>query len=202
MTAKFNRFDNNGGTLSCTSNYSFYNAPSVSSYNLTSNIEPNSGEGVNIEKIIEEKTNETAENYYLEFMRIFLRDDFVEGEISVSELFLERIANEYPIAFSKFFHKIWKELFFTNHDTVLACRFINFVASIDYDLIGKTNADFMLIAALGHKSSQLNESALRAIEFWSQPHFKEILENIRSFTDESLNEYKRKVVIYIEVCVS
>ncbi|MNG94074.1 hypothetical protein D3C79_530710 [compost metagenome] len=195
---------NSSGIVSHIREYSIKNTvnPISSSFSLVNSLGFNSGESINIERVVEASANKDAEKYYLEFMRIFLKDDFIEGETSISEVFLERIANEHPISFSKFFFKVWMEIFYIRKDIVLSCRFINFSASIDHFSIGSQNADVMLIAALGHDSPELNEAALRAMEFWSQPQYKAILDGTRKFTHEWLNEYKRKVAIYIERCVS
>jgi hypothetical protein len=126
------------------------------------------------------------------------KDEFVAGEVSAAEIYLESIYNESPALFSETFQKCWLKLYSFDKSNVLA-DFICNISSINYDWL-KDKADALVIAGCAHRDPYVNEATLRAIEAWEKPSHISYLRNVRKFELEWLEDYKKDVITYIEGC--
>ena len=126
------------------------------------------------------------------------KDEFVEGEVSAVEIYLEALYKESPNLFSETFQKCWLKLYLLNNASVLA-DFISIISAIEYDWLSD-KADVLVLAGCAHSDTYVNEATLRAIEAWEQPSHIEYLSNIRQFESSWLEEYRMEVIRHIEGC--
>ena len=121
-------------------------------------------------------------------------DEFVEGETSRTEMYLEGLHRDNVEVFEKSFEKAWLKLFSTSTEGFKT--FINIASTIEYDWLG-TKADSLVLSASSHKDPFVNEAAIRAMEAWEQPHHCEYMESIRRFDVEWLEEYRQNVAAFL-----
>lgn len=126
------------------------------------------------------------------------KDEFVEGEVSAVEVYLEALYKESPTLFLETFQKCWLKLYALNNAAVLA-DFISIISAIEYDWL-TDKADVLVLAGCAHSDPYVNEATLRAIEAWEQPGHIEYLNNIRRFESVWLEKYRMDVVHHIEGC--
>lgn len=127
-----------------------------------------------------------------------IKEEFVEGEVSAVEVYLESLHQENPALFLEAFQKCWLKLYALDNTFVLA-DFISIVSSIDYNWLND-KADVLVLSGCAHTDPYVNEATLRAIEAWEQPAHIEYLNNVRQFELDWLEEYRMDVVSHIEGC--
>lgn len=122
------------------------------------------------------------------------KDEYIAGETSKTELYLEKLYFEDKVAFRDAFQKAWLELF-RGDDESLA-TFINVASSIEYSWLGD-RADALVISGCCHLNPFVNEAAIRAIEAWSNPIYVEYLKKIKPFEISWLESYRLSVLEYL-----
>lgn len=127
-----------------------------------------------------------------------VKEEFVEGEVSAVEIYLESLYSESPVLFLETFQKCWLKLYTLDNALVLA-DFISIVSSIDYEWL-KDKADVLVLSGCAHTDPYVNEATLRAIEAWEQPAHIDYLNNVRPFELDWLEEYRVDVTRHIEEC--
>lgn len=127
----------------------------------------------------------------ISILNIALTDEFIEGDISKTQLYLENLYKENPLIFREVFEATYLQLFIEK--PIVFYNFICNIASIDYSWL-EEKADSLIIVALSHNSSLVNEATIRAIEYWEQPKHIEYLKQIREFDVPWLNDYKNQVI--------
>ncbi|WP_281558440.1 hypothetical protein [Thalassomonas sp. RHCl1] len=130
-----------------------------------------------------------------EIRRLVAKDEFIEGEVSKTQLYLEMCLRDDPVIFTSAFQKAYLS-FFTGTEYNLY-TFIGICSGIDYyDL--NDSAIALIIAGCAHKSILVKEATIRAIEAWEQPSFIEYLEQIDPFDIDWLEEYRTEVIKHLE----
>lgn len=123
-------------------------------------------------------------------------EDYIEGEITKTQLYFESIYSENPLVFREAFQNTWLELFRQKKASELR-KFICIASCLDYDAL-KDRADAIILAASVYEDKFVNEAALRAAEAWGDPQLALYLKSIRNFGIAWLDDYKKSVVEYLE----
>ena len=151
-----------------------------------------------ITKIQTEKSNNKRneiESLAIQLLNIVKQDNFVEGETSKTELYLENLYLTNVNIFFDVLNKCWLRLY-TDSPSNLS-TLISVLSTIDYEWFGD-KVDALIIAAAAHDNYFVCESCIRAFEAWEQPQHAEYLENIRDFNIIWLDNYKRDVINYLK----
>jgi hypothetical protein len=127
--------------------------------------------------------------------RIVNFDEYIDGEISKTELYLEKLYIENKAVFRESFQRAWLQLFAGSKDNL--ATFINISSNISYQWL-EDRADALVLSACSHQDPFVNEAAVRAIEAWEQTSHIEYLENIREFNIGWLEKYKVEVLEYLK----
>ncbi|MBE8607925.1 hypothetical protein [Vibrio sp. OPT10] len=122
---------------------------------------------------------------------ILKSDDFIPGEISKTELYLENLYAKNANLFRDSFQKAWLELYSGKENHI--SNFICISSSLDYDML-EDRADTLVIAGYAHTNPVVNEAVIRAIEMWGQVHHIGYLENMRPTEIDWLDNYKDEVI--------
>ncbi|MFM4981464.1 hypothetical protein [Aeromonas caviae] len=141
-----------------------------------------------IDKLVEERVAKKFE----EFKTLFSRDEYIDGEVSRTQLFFEALYREDKLVFERLFQKAWLHVFLDKKPSSLS-DFILISASLDYSLL-KENADVILVGSWSHKSLDVKDAILRAAESWQNPKHSAFLEQMTDIDDECLTEYKARVM--------
>jgi hypothetical protein len=128
-----------------------------------------------------------------EILRIVKRDSFTPGELSKTQLFFEKSIKNNKLLFEKAFQKAWLSLLAQNKTDHLY-TFISMSSTLPYEEL-KDVLQPLVLAGTGHASPMINEAALRAIECWGDTSFVRCIEEIRPFSVEWLEAYRKQVVI-------
>ncbi|WP_432535694.1 hypothetical protein [Pantoea eucalypti] len=121
-------------------------------------------------------------------------EDYIEGEISKTQIYLESLHDKNVSLFNNVFQKSWLALYSKNATELR--KYLCVAACIDYDFV-KENADTLILGGASHKDPLVNEAALRAAESWGQAKFLGYLEGMRDFEVDWLQDYKLSVMDYL-----
>lgn len=127
-----------------------------------------------------------------EFKIIFSSDEYVDGEISKTQVFLEALYNENRLVFERVFKKAWLYVFLSPKSSSLS-DFILTAATLEYSMLNES-ADIMLIGSWSHASLDVKDAVLRAAESWQNPKHSEYLEKMTDIDDLYISEYRGKVI--------
>lgn len=125
-----------------------------------------------------------------QILRLLNSEEYIEGQISRTEKYLESLFFKNKYAFRESFQRAWLTLFRKSNDDF--ANFINMCSGLPYEYL-EDKADALVVAACSHRDFSVNEAAIRAIDAWSQSFHVDYLEQIRDFDISWLDEYKRKV---------
>ncbi|MGY8868869.1 MAG: hypothetical protein ACKVJE_00390 [Pseudomonadales bacterium] len=137
----------------------------------------------------------SAKKYSKDLIRLIKFDEYIEGEVSKTGLFLESLYKQNQAVFRDCFQKAWLELY-THKNPELIATFINIASTLDYEWL-EDSADALILAAYNHKDTYVNDSTLRAIESWEQPKHLDYLEQMRPIGIDWLDDYKQSVLQYL-----
>ncbi|HDH1413847.1 TPA: hypothetical protein PIT84_001325 [Klebsiella quasipneumoniae subsp. similipneumoniae] len=121
-------------------------------------------------------------------------EDYVEGEITKCQLFLESLYEKDENLFGEVFQNVWLSLYSNSYELR---KYLCVASSLEYEIL-KDKADVLILGGASHKDPLVNEAALRAAEAWSDPKFLIYLHELREFEFEWLNDYKKSVIEYLE----
>jgi hypothetical protein len=127
---------------------------------------------------------------------LMVKEDFVEGETTATELYLIALYKENPVLLEESFQKTWLKLYQLADFNILA-NFISIVSAIDYEWL-KDKADALVLAGCSHCDEYVNEATLRAVEAWEEPSHINYLNTIRPFSMVWLEDYRKEVINHIE----
>ncbi|EMX5978162.1 hypothetical protein AAHF30_004400 [Escherichia coli] len=126
---------------------------------------------------------------------LLFSEDYVEGEITKTQLYLEGLYKENPFVFREVFQRVWLDLF-RNKNTYELRNFICVASCLEYEILGG-KADAIILAASVYDDKYVNEAALRAAEGWGNPQLALYLNGIRDFGISWLDNYKKSVIDYL-----
>lgn len=122
-------------------------------------------------------------------------EDYIEGEISKTQIYLESLHDKNISLFNNVFQKSWLSLY-TKSASELR-KYLCVASCLDYNLV-RENADTLILGGASHSNFLVNEAALRAAESWGQAKFLGYLREMRDFDAEWLQNYKLSVMDYLE----
>ncbi|EFE0734319.1 hypothetical protein BCC40_004911 [Escherichia coli] len=128
-------------------------------------------------------------------MSLLFSEDYVEGEITKTQLYLEGLYKENSFVFREVFQRVWLDLF-RNKNTYELRNFICVASCLEYEILGD-KADAIILAASVYDDKYVNEAALRAAEGWGNPQLALYLNGIRGFGISWLDNYKKSVIDYL-----
>lgn len=120
------------------------------------------------------------------------KEEFNEGVISTTEVYLSALYKEDPVLFGESFQKAWLKLYELDDSSILA-NFICIVSALNYEWLND-KADTLILGGCCHVDPYVNEATLRAIEAWEIPKHSCFLNQIREFEIEWLEEYRLEVI--------
>lgn len=126
---------------------------------------------------------------------LLFSEDYVEGEITKTQLYLEGLYKENSFVFREVFQRVWLDLF-RNKNTYELRNFICVASCLEYEILGD-KADAIILAASVYDDKYVNEAALRAAEGWGNPQLALYLNGIRDFGISWLDNYKKSVIDYL-----
>lgn len=142
------------------------------------------------------KLSVDAEKYSKKLIRILKQDEFIPGEISKTQLFLENILLKEIDLFREVFQKTWLKLFIesnTNH----IIDFISMASYFEYEDLDD-RADALIICGCSHVDVRVNEATIRVVESWEQEKHVAYLKNIKPSSYAWLEKYKENVMNKLE----
>lgn len=151
-----------------------------------------------IEKLELHQLTTKAERKADYLVSLSIKEEFVEGEVSTVEIYLESLYRESPTLFLESFQKCWLKLYALDNPQVLA-DFISIISSLDYEWL-TDKADVLVLSGCAHSDPYVNEATLRAIEAWEKPSHVDYLNNVRQFELDWLENYKMEVLNQIKGC--
>ena len=128
-------------------------------------------------------------------MSLLFSEDYVEGEITKTQLYLEGLYKENSFVFREVFQRVWLDLF-RNKNTYELRNFICVASCLEYEILGD-KAVAIILAASVYDDKYVNEAALRAAEGWGNPQLALYLNGIRDFGISWLDNYKKSVIDYL-----
>lgn len=139
-------------------------------------------------KIIDERAAELS--------RIVRKDEYIEGENSLAQIYMERLFVEDPDIFFYVYQKTWIG-FFDRDKEIELYKFISFSSAIPYEYLGDF-ATALILSACANRSCAIREAAIRAAECWGRPEHAVHLEAMSDFNEKWLNNYKSQVIEYLK----
>lgn len=127
-------------------------------------------------------------------IELIYSDDFVEGESSKTQLYMEYLYHKDKGVFLESFNRSWVELY--THESYYIMTFLNVASTISYDWLGY-RADSIVMGFNSIDDPYVNEAAIRAIESWEQKSHIHMLERMRVFDKEWIEQYKNDVIEYL-----
>lgn len=121
-------------------------------------------------------------------------EDYIEGEISKTQIYMEFLYDKNQDLFQESFQRTWVQLYRMNDQHVK--NFINFASTIEYEWLGN-KADAMIMGVCSLENELIFEAAIRAVESWGEKSFIPVLERMRKFDADWVEEYKEAVIGYL-----
>ncbi|MEL4407437.1 hypothetical protein [Shewanella algae] len=146
-------------------------------------------------------TNDTfkykAEKYGDEITHFVMRDYYVEGEVSKSQLFLEKLYFEKgEIIFREAFQHAWLSLYTLDnpgHLYTFAC----IASGLPYEWL-ENHGTTLMLGCSSHKSELVNEACIRMVEAWEEPKHVNFLENMTPFEIDWLEDYRLSTINFLK----
>ncbi|WP_061011178.1 hypothetical protein [Photobacterium leiognathi] len=132
---------------------------------------------------------------YNQAIKFLFSDEFIEGEISKTHLYLENLYQEDPEVLRAVVQKAWLSFFKTNQVQLL--KLINICSGLDYHMLAE-HGDVMIIGACSNRCDYVKEAAIRCAEAWEQKEHIDYLKNIEPFRSSWLEAYRAEVIEYLE----
>lgn len=132
-----------------------------------------------------------------EFNIIFNRDEYIDGEISKTQIFLEKLYSEDSVIFEKLFNKVWLGLYSSGKEERLS-EYILFASMLDVEMLGD-NADILIVGSWSYESISVRDAILRAVESWQESKYVNYLSRMGNTGVKYLDEYKDSIIRSLEV---
>jgi hypothetical protein len=125
---------------------------------------------------------------------LIFSEEYIDGEISKSQIYLENLYYQDQEIFFEVFSRASVSIY--KEDNHYITTFINVASSIEYDWL-KHRADLMIMSFNSLDDAMVNEATIRAVESWERKDHIPILEKMRKFDSEWVEEYKLAVLEYL-----
>lgn len=141
--------------------------------------------------------NTFVERCAIELIQFVLKDDYVEGEVSKTQLYLEKVyLDKGAEIFKEAFQKAWVRLFALDNPKHLY-TFASIASCIPYEWLD-THGVTLIIGCSAHKSNLVNEACIRMAESWEVSEHAEYLKNINPFSVDWLEEYRLNTIDFLK----
>ncbi|QUJ67746.1 hypothetical protein KDD30_00770 [Photobacterium sp. GJ3] len=131
-----------------------------------------------------------------EIIQYVISDEFVEGEISKTQLYLEKLHLENPLLFRESFTSAWVKLYHMTNPRFLYV-FASVASCLPYEWL-KAHGITLILGCSSHQDPLVNEACIRMAEAWEQPEHAAYLEKMRDFHYDWLQSYKLETILYLK----
>lgn len=139
----------------------------------------------------------TVERCAVELTRFVLSDDYVEGEVSKTQLYLEKLyLDKDARVFRETFQKSWVRLFSLDNPKHLY-TFACIASCLPYEWLD-TYGITLILGCAAHKNALVNEACIRMAEAWETPEHANHLENMTPFDIDWLEEYRVETIAFLK----
>ncbi|MGO5000534.1 hypothetical protein [Oceanisphaera sp. W20_SRM_FM3] len=125
-----------------------------------------------------------------------ISDDFVEGEITKTQLYLEKLHMQNPYLFTEAFSTAWVQLFASDNEIYLF-TLISVSSCLPYEWL-RQHGDALILGCSSHESELVNEACIRLAESWEIPEHASKLEKMKAFECKWLESYRRETISYLK----
>lgn len=136
-----------------------------------------------------------AEKNAKEIVRYAISDDFVEGEVSRTQLYLEKLAENDRLSFRESFKRAWLKLYELENPNYLYV-FASIASCLPYEWLEEDGIT-LILGCSSHADSSVNEACIRMAEAWEQPNHAMYLEKMREFEFNWLETYKTETIGFL-----
>ncbi|EGQ9716317.1 hypothetical protein FWP28_18800 [Vibrio alginolyticus] len=140
--------------------------------------------------------SEEQERCAKQIISFVMKDDFVEGEISKTQLYLEKLHLRDPFLFRDSFTRAWVKLFGLDNE-VHIYTLASVASCLPYEWL-EHHGITLILGCSSHPSLLVNEACLRLAEAWEQHDHVEYLKKMRTFDYPWLEEYRVNVIEFLE----
>ncbi|PNH96734.1 hypothetical protein [Vibrio diazotrophicus] len=140
--------------------------------------------------------SEEYERCAKQIISFVMKDDFVEGEISKTQLYLEKLYLRDPFLFRDSFTRAWVKLFGLDNE-VHIYTLASVASCLPYEWL-EHHGITLILGCSSHPSLLVNEACLRLAEAWEQYDHVSYLKKMRTFDYPWLEEYRVNVIEYLE----
>ncbi|HCE2193706.1 hypothetical protein [Vibrio parahaemolyticus] len=139
----------------------------------------------------------TAERCAAELTQFVLRDDYVEGDVSKTQLYLEKLYLDKGVRiFREAFQKCWVRLFALDNPKHLY-TFACIASCLPYEWLD-THGITLILGCAAHKHYLVNEACIRMAEAWETSEHAKHLENMTPFDIDWLEEYRLETIEFLK----
>lgn len=125
-----------------------------------------------------------------------IADEFVEGEISKTQLYLEKLYAADPFLFKDSFTRAWVNIFGLQNEQYLY-TFASIASCLPYHWL-EHHGISLILGCSAHNSELVNEACIRLVESWEQPSHLSYLRKLRRFETDWLESYRQSVIEFLE----
>lgn len=125
-----------------------------------------------------------------------ISDDYIEGEITKTQLYLEQLHTKGNQLFKETFVSVWVELYASDNPKYLY-TFISIASCIPYEWL-EHHGDALILGCCAHESELVNEACIRLSESWENKSHAAQLEKMKSFECDWLEEYRLETIEYLK----
>ncbi|WP_275725356.1 hypothetical protein [Vibrio furnissii] len=160
------------------------------------NFKPSASTGQSSRDDLKDEWKIEAEKNAKEIVRYAVSDEFIEGEVSKTQLFLEKLSLGNNLIFRESFKRAWLRLFEMDNPRYLHV-FASIASCLPYELL-KEDGVTLILGCSAHKDISVNEACIRMAEAWEQSNHIAYLEKMRSFEYPWLEKYKNQTIEYLK----
>lgn len=129
-----------------------------------------------------------------EITATIMRDEFVDGDISESEKYIQRVETTFEFdCVKEALVKIYTQNYSNSH---IATGLLMMISSVPYDKMEPVGP-VMALGLLSHKDLEVRDRAIQCFERWNSKKGLDILKNL-SCSPKWLQKYVNAVIKYIE----
>lgn len=164
----------------------------VSSSSRRENLYTSSGVAA-FPELIQEVEKKRAAKQIISFV---VNDDFIEGEITKTQLYLEKLRLKNKYLFIEAFTSAWVDLYGADNEKHLY-TLISICSCLPYEWLNQ-HGDALILGCCSHSSTMVNEACIRLAESWEEPKHAEQLEKMKPFDCKWLENYRLETIDYLK----
>ena len=125
-----------------------------------------------------------------------MSDDFVEGEITKTQLYLEKLNLKNPYLFIEAFSTAWVKLYASDNENHLF-TLLSVSSCLPYEWL-RQHGDALILGCSSHESELVNEACIRLAESWEISEHASKLEKMKAFECDWLESYRQETISYLK----